>query len=595
MPLLDETTHRLWLQEAAQGRPPPPEIVAKMQYGLILHWHHREQFLPIVKGLGNWDRKKLICRELTRGGGKSYIMAFLRLYAAEYVIPFLPRARNANKRMITFGRDSRHLHQEVMQTMAELILECAPWLKAKNWKEYGQDGGKSLADVMFKSRNWTKTRIDLTNGVSIRGYTIRQSVRGAHIYWVDIDDLLSEENVNFSQEYMDIIRGAILPAIEPGGLLMIDGTPQQPGDLYDVIRDDASWDYTSLPAIDESQSLGYREKNKEAVAKGWMPADAIKEDRDWDCLWPLRMNHRQLEQERGSSRASDLKFQREYLLRRILDTNQLVHPDDFIVAKDPSLSYERTGITGLPYYGGLDPSSLKRDDAGIVLGYIDKNGHRVLTWMEQIRATGQDTRDGEIKVLQTVNEMTKRFHYPKWMFESNGYQSVLKPLMRAIDPVAGAKIEEFFLASNKHTENGWIGIRTAFRSGIIRLPYGPTERERAMIAEGKLDPHDCEAVRMTDILIDQLRGIQVMNGKIVEDPKKKNDLVSALFLFLKSTEGVQQDASIASVAIKNRLMDAGVTLKSRDPEFISRSDRAAASGSKWTRASALQQRRRGLR
>lgn len=527
--MLDSMTHELWLRQAESGCPPDAELVAVEQYGLFVDWPHREAYLPVLgdfvdRVFGGVKSKALVCREFTRGGGKSVFAAFMRLYLAEYVIPFIRGARVANRRMIIFSRDEKHLHNDVMQGLVEMLMECSPWLKFRDW-EARLAAGQNIEEAQLRSRKWTNSRLDLSNGVSIRGHTFRQNVRGYHVYYVDIDDLLTEDNAAFSGEMMDKIRGMILPAIEPGGLLLVLGTPQWPGDMYDLIRENEGWNYMAFPAYDVSGDLHYAKKNRASVERGEYKEEWFKCPEDWHTLWIRRLSWESLRQARGHTREDELKYQREYLLERVIDSTALVHVEDINHAKDETLSYTRSGETRHRYYAGLDPSSLKQDDAAFCVGVVDENDARVIQHFHNIRAN-PNLRDGEIRVIENLNAIDQQFNHPKWIVEGNGFQSVIQTLMRAIRP--GINMDTFFLSASKHTENGWLGIRTAFRSGKVRLPYKTDEDKR-----------------ITDEFIHQLRGLQVVDGKIIEDRRRKNDLVSAFFLFLKATEGVSNEYRVA--------------------------------------------------
>lgn len=572
MPILDEKIHQVWLKEAARGNPPAIEQVARLQYNLDLTWYHME-LLNLLIGLGRWDGVKKVFCELTRGGGKSYILNFMRLYAAEYILPFLgklpgdKKVQRANRRMIIYGRDERHLMDEVIQGLLEMMYEYSPWLKALDWEKYGQEGEKTIEEAALKGgRKWKGTRLDLTNGISIRGLTIRQSIRGAHVYWVDKDDILSEENANESEEFYKNDFGKIEPAIEPGGIHLVEGTPQQPGDYYSMLEDDRSWVGFVRPALDLDGKLGYKAMNEQAVKDGLLPMSCIKKPEDWQCLWPLRLSWDTVMSRKGFTRASDVKWRREYLLERIFESNRLVNPQDLVAALDRTLCYHRSVESEVPTYGGFDPSSLKRDHAAYMLGTLDDQGNRVLLWHEQLFAKKGESEEvkkrAALEVLERLNSINTRFHGPFWIIEGNGFQSVIGPLARGV--TTDFRYDTFFLGKNKHTEAGWMAIRSVFEAGKIRMPYGPTPQELELFRQGRMVEAEFEAVRLTNELVRQLEGLQVVSGKILEDPKIKNDLVSALFLFIKATEAIEIESGIATMALGQARKELGVSQTTED-------------------------------
>jgi len=91
----------------------------------------------------------------------------------------------------------------------------------------------------------------------------------------------------------------------------------------------------------------------------------------------------------------------------------------------------------------------------------------------------------------------------------------------------------FHLGLQRHTENGWLGVRTVFRNRQIKLPYA-TGEDRVI----------------TDKLILQLNGLQRIGGKIVEDTRRGNDLVSALHLFLHTTRDISPEYQVSAIPLR---------------------------------------------
>jgi hypothetical protein len=557
--LLSDAVHALWLREAACGRPPPFRQVAEKQFSKVVNWHHVEGLLYLISKLDPEAAiKTLACWEASRGSGKSTIMNIYRCYLAEYVLPFLSRTgipiSKENRNYIIFGRDLNHLKDEIFTPLKDLIITHAPWLRSPDWRGIVSDDEDSdsapspnqsdpsdeslraLSDMKSQgSQKWQSFRIDLANGISFRSRTLRQSIRSVHVYCMDMDDPMTEENLSDSSEIKARIQGAILPAIEPGGIFVIAATPQSLGDLMDLCKSDPDWLYRDHPAYDNNQSrtIDGREVpcNYEAENRAWLGEKAFLSlpAQDRRSLWPARLPFVALEQARGSTRQSELKFQREYLIVRTPDDTALVHPDDILASKDRSLSYQFSPSPGTRYFAGVDPSGRKRDDAGFCVGYVDANGARVPALIRKLVANPHlPDGEGEMSVATEVNTISSLYGCFDWVVEGNGFQSVIIPLARKQNP--SIRMEPFVLTSNKHTENGWLGLRTLFRTRQIRLPYC-TEEDRAI----------------TDDLVHQLRGLQYIDGRVIEDPKRKNDIVSALFLFVKATEAVPAQYALSAI------------------------------------------------
>lgn len=533
--MLDPAVHRLWLHMAAQGTPPPIAEVAELQYNLESPWHWRDHFYSVVDRIGSSGRKTREFYEVARDSGKSTVAKLIIAYNAEYKIPYMG-LRPENKRIPFIGRDQPHVNNVLMDGLHKFICEGAPWLKLDNWQERLDEEAIEPYQAQVRSRTWNKDLFTFTNGVSVRGLSINQSPRAEHVPLAVFDDITSEENWMFSQHYMNLLDGAYTPIILPGGVLVGFGTPQGDFDLPDLIRKDPRWGYRQIPGYDEMGTLGYRQRNEAEVAAGRLPRTVLKQDRDWDCLWPRRKNWESHMDDRGSTRESILLHEREVLLKRVLLSNGLVDPEDIAAAKDPSLHYTHHALPGESYYGGADPSGLKKDDAAICHLTVDKDGNRIPRGFRLVRARGKAAgQQAELEVVDAIATACAAFGNHRITVESNGFQGIIQPLLTQRSPTL--PVQRLHLGGQKSTEAGWLALRTLFRNRRIRLPYGPTPTEAAQIAAGALDASQIEARRITNELVEQLRRIAVVDGKVETAPGCHDDMVSALFLAVKCAEG----------------------------------------------------------
>lgn len=542
----DGPLHQMWLAMSAKGQPPPIRQVAEIQYEMASAWHIEEAFFSLVGKIDpNSPRKTRAFREMTRGGGKSTAVMVLRLYIAEYLAPFWKRnglpIRPENRHLVLFGRDQTHIREEILGPLKALIVKHAPWLRTPDWKgivedadDPSEDGLRRIADMKSKgAQKWEAYRIDLSNGITIKSRTIRQSARGLHVFYFDFDDILTEENVAQSGEILDMIDKAVMPALEPGGLVLYDGTPQGPGDCNDVLLHRDDWDRMQHPAQDlggkqvNGQPLDYIRKNRE-----WLgPSSSLLDDDMLSCLWPARITPLTLEDARGRTRETEEKFLREYMLDRTPASASLVHHEDIAAAKDETLSYHFRAMPGISYAGGVDPSGRKKDEAAFCVGAVTKDGIRIPLHFTAMPVNPHlPAGEGALSVVTELNELVNRFACYRWTVEANGLQSIIIALQRRLNP--SVVCEEFDLNSNKHTERGWKGIRTLFQSRMVRLPYR-TKEDKAI----------------TDAFVDQLRGLQYVNGEVIEDSSRSNDRVSAFFLFVKATNGIHAPVEISSLAL----------------------------------------------
>lgn len=542
--MLDPAIRAAWLASAAEGQPPDIALVARLEFGLYVNWHIDESIFLVGRDfLKDPDRISLECMEMSRGAGKSLATNALRLWLAEYVLPFAKDRygnpiRPEQRVMVLVGRNEDDLRDRIFWELKDFIITYAPWLRSDDWLEIIGDpknpdphGIRALANMPSKgTQKWEAYRLDLANGITFLGRSIKQGVRGYHPLYIDADDLLEEKNAHESADIYELLMSAHVKALESGGLFLMLGTPQDPSDIYSIAQNASRpsedgrrpmWTHRQYPAYDEDGTLGFAAKNKALL-------DSLGDKRhfanlpvlDRPCLWPSRMSWSFLEQDRGTTLADNERFQRERMLKRITVSSALVHPDYIELAKDPTLSYHDRAESGHHYYLGHDPSSLKKDNAAWCVGYFDTDKNLVPADFTVLNADPHlQEGQGEIAVVQELNSICRRFSYPDGVVESNGFQGILTVVGRMLDPSMLSRFKKFQLGRNKHTEAGWLGVRTIFRMRKVRLPY-KTERDRAT----------------TDAFLHELRGLQYKGGEVLEDPGRKNDRVSAFFLMLKATE-----------------------------------------------------------
>lgn len=567
--MLDELTRRLWHRNARQGNPPPLREYCEIALGLQTPWHWVDHFFPIIDCIHKGGARQRFAREVSRDHGKSWLTYAQVLYAAEFVLPYLG-VNPINQRIYLIGRDVPHALNEIMENLHEFIAEHAPHLKLHDWEEiYEAEGAAGIKAC--KPKNFNKSQFDLTNGVSIRGRSIEQGIRGAHVYLIVLDDIVDETNYMFAEKQHNVIQGALLPALKQGGVILVEGTPQADDDLYDRLFNDPAWDALRLPAL----NAAYREKNVDAIKRGLLPASAITRDADYECLWPWQHNMDSLDDARGQTHESNLKFEREWLLRRTTSLDAFVPSEHVLASLNPDLHYIHAAEPGEgPYYGGIDPSSLSVDDAAIAVGLVKPDGTLVPRNFTMLRAKhhkNSEASDPERKVVDSLVATSRAFNYPSMKLEKNGYQGVIRPFADLIDPHVASTLSKEHLGVNKHTESGWLALRTLFRSRRIQLPYGPTPQERAQIEAGLLEESQIEARRVTDELRQQIANLRVVEGRIINASEHiHDDMVSALFLLAKAARNAitsNISASAAPLPSGASLLAAANSQQGRNPEL----------------------------
>ena len=528
----------LWSQYAGRGEPPRIPDVATALFGYTVPWFWNDHFFPVLKNVGHSEYKDLVCREVSRGHGKTALAHLMVLYTACFIIPFIEHARRENKRILVIGRDVEHM-KDLMDELHGTICEYAPWLKYDEWSVIGESPEQIMAQGMKGgARTWNTRRMDLTNGISIRGFAISQSVRRYHCYMALIDDLVTEDNASDAEYQMQLIEGGILKAIEYGGLVLMLGTPQDDLDVFAKARENDKWDYLQLPG----KSPDYVERNKKAIHTGELPPRRDGREYtpdDLRCLWPWRMNAAEHRWERGNNRETQLLYDKEILLKRVSLIDALIDPNDVIGAKDSSLCYVRSRDDPLEanvkqYAGGVDPSALSRSDAAMVIGTVDSDGVIIPRHWRIMEARGANrSKYSTLEVVEMINDVSMAFGNPEIQCEGNQFQEMIAPLIEVhLNP--SVRINAVHMGGDKNEKAGWVSIRTIFGSGKIRLPYGPTPEEKRLIEAGELDPVHIEAIAITDKFIGQLQRIRRKDGKVITPRGVKDDMVSAFFQFTKA-------------------------------------------------------------
>lgn len=584
---MSERTHDFWLEAARGGTPPTPVEVAQKQYGLLTPWHIRETFLKDIRGLGSWPGKKKRGYNFSRTTGKTYGSTSMVMWAAEYGIPYLPKLRQENRRINIIGRDVEHLRRENMETIHNFIVNHAPWLKTLDRELW--DDPRSLKELQIRQRRWTDLHLDLTNGVSIRGFGFNQNVRGGHVPLTILDDFIDDENAHHGADHFQTILGAVVPSVEDGGLIIADGTPIDDNDVWKHISAEDEWQFRSLPVYDEKGELGYREKNEEDIELGFLPPESIQCKEDLHCLWPHRMNYASVLSARGKTPATELAFLREYMMQRAAAWNLLVHPDYYRQSKRHDVCYHfgidskrNDGIT----FMGVDPSTLRRSNfawwVATKLPIKNEEGNEighVIRPLYHEHVEVQANEDPAVKKARLIQAMERlrstfhRFNPRKVVIEGNGFQSFIEPYLEDRDSRMRGRIETVTLTANKHFDDGWPLIRTVFEGGMVEMPYGPTTQEQVLIDRGELDPRHVHARTVTDAFWTQLQAVKYHNARILENEEVPRDSVAAFYFMLRAADYVPTSVGFAGVGhptAEIARFNSGAKPRRLDPEFAPR-------------------------
>ncbi|MDI6788781.1 MAG: hypothetical protein QME51_10460, partial [Planctomycetota bacterium] len=102
---------------------------------------------------------------------------------------------------------------------------------------------------------WTKTNMRLANGSTIRGESFGSSVRGGHYNLIIVDDPIKDYAGMSREDQLNFFYSVLLPALKPGGQIIIDGTPIEYGDLLETIETNTQFVTRKFPAIVNERPL----------------------------------------------------------------------------------------------------------------------------------------------------------------------------------------------------------------------------------------------------------------------------------------------------------------------------------------------------
>lgn len=344
--------------------------------------------------------------------------------------------------------------------------------------------------VPVKKTYWGSTKIVLANGHRIyaKGFNVR--VRGAHPIWVVVDDGLNDETAwseTTRKKQNDYFFNSISNIITPKGQIVVVGTPFHENDLYGELK-----------------------KNKRYICKTY-PAESNPGEPDNKALWPDRYSLEVLNTKKIE--IGTINYGREFLVSPISDEMSLFPAGLFkgspveqfnIVLGMPLSFWTDKGI--VPYIG-VDfaiSSTVQADYTVIIVLGVDDFGNRWL--IDMFRKKGMPYQEQRSE----INRLGRLYDPGLMALESNQMQRVFgDELIRETD----LPIFKFTTDQSKNSlEFGIPELRVLLENGKFRIPRG-----------------DSRSIELTDILIDELRSMTFLEGK-VKSVGKHDDAAMALWI-----------------------------------------------------------------
>ena len=317
-----------------------------------------------------------------------------------------------------------------------------------------------LKDRLFpdlrNSGAWASTNIVCKNGARLTCKGFGSSVRGAHPYWIVVDDGL-KDNVIYSalqrQKSIDYFHSVIMNMLVPGGQIIVVGTPFHASDLYGDLK---------------SKSR-FATNNK----KGWFVIEYPAIFPDGRILWPQRWSFFDLMDKRSTQ--GNIIFSRENLCRPITNEasifplkvleRSLLRMENYTLVRnrdDFPIKFNKV-VTGCDFAISANVGS----DYTVFTtwGVDDETGER---WLLNFYRDKGKTFHEQMQILKGINA---RFRPDTMVMEQNTFQQIFvqesdKQGLPVIGHTTG--IDKYDL------KTGWPGLAIDFERGKIHIPIGDT-------------------------------------------------------------------------------------------------------------------------
>lgn len=405
-----------------------------------LSWHHLE-WGDLV------HRYNKLCINAARDHGKSFY--FSNAYCAWKLYSYSkPKSSVFSARPTKSNSNRGYLFSFSLQQSVDLMeilkgtIEGNDILKERLYPDTKNSGA------------WASTNIVCRNGARLTCKGFGSSVRGAHPYWIVVDDGL-KDNVIYSslqrQKSIDYFHSVIMNMLVPGGQIIVVGTPFHASDLYGDLK---------------SKSI-FATNNK----KGWFVIEYPAIFPDGRILWPQRWSFFDLMDKKTTQ--GNIIFSRENLCRPITNEasifplkileRSLLRMENYTLVN----SRENFPIKFNKVVVGCDfaISANVGSDYTVftVWGVDDETGERWL--LHFFRDKGLSFHEQ----MQKLRGINVKFRPDTMVMEQNTFQQIfVQESDKQGLPVVGhtTGIDKYDL------KTGWPGLAIDFERGKIHIPIG---------------------------------------------------------------------------------------------------------------------------
>ncbi len=401
-----------------------------------ISWHHIE-WGDLVQ------HHKKLCIIAARDHGKSWF--FSNAYAAWQLYRYSrPTKTNFSIRPTSYNSNRGYLFSFSLQQSVDLMEIL------KNTIEGNDILSKRLYPDNRNTGAWASTNIVCRNGARLTCKGFGSSVRGAHPYWIVVDDGL-KDNVIYSQlqrqKSIDYFHSVIMNMLTPGGQIIVVGTPFHASDLYGDLKSKATND-----------------------ENGWFVIEYPAIFPDGRILWPQRWSYKDLVEKRNTQ--GNIIFARENLCRPIVSESSifplnilersLLRMENYVLVRnrdDFPIKFNKV-VVGCDFAMSSNVGS----DYSVftVWGVTDERDMYLIHFYREKGKTFHE----QMQVIRAINV---RFRPDVIVMEQNVFQQIFvqesdKQGLPVIGHTTG--IDKYDL------KTGWPGIAILFERGKIHIPIG---------------------------------------------------------------------------------------------------------------------------
>jgi len=329
---------------------------------------------------------------------------------------------------------------------------------------------KDLGPFQEETDEWgSRSLVFKKHGARITIASTEQSIRGLRhneyrpdlIICDDVEDVQSTKTRESRDKTYHWLRGEVVPAGDRNTRLIIVGN---------LLHED-------------SLLMRIKEEIVQGKAKGIFKEYPLLDDNNV-CLWPGKYKTAQDIEEEKLKVASEISWQREYLLRIIPSDNQVIYPE-WIQYYDNLPGTEHKAYRGT--YAGVDLAISSKDSAdftSVVLAHIYGRREKLRIYILPNPINQKLNFPSQVDLLRNIKDTLMPRNCDELFVESVAYQEALPQMLE----MHGIEAESIKPKGDKRTRLSLSS--TAIKSGIIKFPRKGCEDLIQQLVGFGVEKHD---------------------------------------------------------------------------------------------------------